>query len=655
MKKKILKFFPYIFCVLGIFFSALIWDHLALPYDENNLIQGTAFNKKLNPYNNTVRVLFFILFPISIFLLSFLYVKKTKILSLNPFDKDFFLSQNLNQDLQEKNYIIKQINLVSVIILFFLLLEFFTLDFSLLLVPIDIYHDGLTLVPSLIYEKYKSFWSSIHFDYGIGGNLRPFFLWNFLEIKSIGSLRFLDQLINLIIKIVLLILCRKISLIFYGRNNFALFYFLILSLSITSLINYFESLTSTGGSEFPLRILLFLIFFNFLLNSINKNIINYKSKIYNILLGLFSALSFTWFVDFAIYLNIVLIFYILILLFLNKYYHFKIILLSTILSWLIFISFFGVEETKEMFFQIKSNLSFIYYFNFLEFPKPFSDHYASSRALKILILIIVNIIICIKICLEKKFNLSTQKKLTFIFLIISSIIIFKSALIRSDTYHLKYTSGFIILLFLTQIYFLIFYYLKKLFPSFENLIFNKKKLNGIIFILILFLVLTKDINFIKIKNNFEKGIKEVFLKEDNYFLNFKPGMYNYGRRYNNNDYLEDRNFIDYYKKLTINDSCIQNFTEYLALAYFLNKPTCTKYYNAQFIQHGITDYLFLDEFEKNLPNYILYASPIFHIDKQGNIQQNELINGIPKVDTFIKKKYEFFENYLNKWVIFKKK
>ena len=51
----------------------------------------------------------------------------------------------------------------------------------------------------------------------------------------------------------------------------------------------------------------------------------------------------------------------------------------------------------------------------------------------------------------------------------------------------------------------------------------------------------------------------------------------------------NKEFINYYKNLTENDTCVQNFTEYLSISYYLKKPTCTSFYNPQFIQHDITD------------------------------------------------------------------
>lgn len=652
--KKYKFLIPYIFCLIGIGFALLIWDDLKLPYDPSNIIQGTAYNKQLNPYNNIIKVIFFIFFPLILFLFSFVYFKKN-LLSLNPSNKHFFLSErklfNKNKIDSKFNHYNNNLNYFTCLIFFLLVLEFLSLNFNFLLSPIDIYHDGLVLSPSINYQNYGALWSSIHFDYGVGGNLRPIFIWKLIGKNSIGSIRFLDTFIILIIKIILLALSRKISIIIFKNNNFFILFFLIFTLSVLELTEYFESLTGTGGAEFPLRVSLFLLFLYFLIENITLNESSYK----NILLGLFSSISFLWFTDISIYINGLLLIYLLYLIILKKNKKFNLIAFGIFLSWIFFVFNFSSKELLEMFSQINANLKFIYYFNFLEYPKPFSDHFDSARGAKSLILIILNAVLCINVCLDKKYQIDYKTKLLIIFLFISSLIIFKGALIRSDQYHLKYTSGLIFFLFLLQIYLLIFIYFKKKI-TLKIININKSYINIILSLaIIVFFTMYKNINLNDIYKNIKFEIKSVLLKDDLFFLNFKPGMYSYGKNYDENDYQDDKKFINYYRQLTEGDKCIQNFTEYLAISYFLNKSTCTSFYNAQFIQHGITDKKFLVEFKNNLPNFIIYTSPIVHIGKDGNLQQKNLLIGIPKVDDFIKKNYLFYENYLNKWVILKKK
>ena len=68
---------PVILAIIGVFICTFFWDFIKLPYDEDNIVQGISFNKKLNPYNNVLRVLFFILLPIFAFFLL-LFFKKSK-------------------------------------------------------------------------------------------------------------------------------------------------------------------------------------------------------------------------------------------------------------------------------------------------------------------------------------------------------------------------------------------------------------------------------------------------------------------------------------------------------------------------------------------------------------------------------------------------
>jgi len=649
---KFVKIYPYLFCFFSILIALVLWDFLKLPYDENNIVQGSSFNKKINPYDNTIKVLFFIFFPLLVFLLFFLRIKET--LSINPLRENFFLfSKNINFN---KNYLIgitniRMINYLTLLFVFLCFIEFLSLNFKILLQPIDIYHDGLVLVPPINFYNFKKFWLAIHFDYGIGGNLRPIFIWKLLGLESIGAARFLDQCIILFNKILLILICRKISFIIRNKEQISIIFFTLLSISTIQLTDYFVSLTGTGGSEFPLRLFLFLIFYFLLIENIQYKNIYFKSFI----LGTLSSASFLWFTDIAFYINGVLFIFLLTLFFIKDLKKIYFISFGAFFSWISFLLIFGLNEVNQMFYQITSNLEFIYYFNFLEFPKPFSDDYASSRALKSLLLIILNGIICINLCLNKKLNVSLKGKLLLIITFVCSIVIFKSALVRSDSYHLKYTLGFILFLFFIQTYYLLFVCQNFISNNISkiNLKSNTKKYTIVIFILGFF-IFTEKINPSKMFKNFKNEISFVLNMDDDYFLNFKSGMYNYGRIYSEKNQNDDKEFIKFYRNLTIKDNCVQNFTEYLGLAYFLKKPTCTSFYNPQFIQHGVTDKKFIEEFEKNLPSYILYGSPITFFDKSGYRQQNYLMNGIPDVETFIKKNYSFYTSYLNNWIIYKK-
>ena len=516
----------------------------------------------------------------------------------------------------------------------------------------------MILVPPLNFYEIKKFWLSIHFDYGIGGNLRPILIWKLLGLETIGAARFFDQSIILLNKILIIFICRKLSIIIRIKDKISVVFYFILTLASIQLTDYFISLTGTGGSEFPLRLSLFLIFYLFLIDNIYTSNNFFK----NFLLGLFSSFSFLWFTDIAFYINGVIVIYLFILLFIKSYNEILYIIFGIISSWIIFLFTFGLNEVNQMFFQISANLKFIYYLNFIEFPKPLSEHSASSRALKSMLLIIINGILVLNLCLNKKFNINYKGKLVLLITFVCSLIIFKSALVRSDQYHLKYTLGFILLLFFIQTFYL--------FVMYQNLIIKKINTDkiqrkflflGVIVFTTSFYIISNKIQFNKIISNYKSEIFYLLKKEDDHFLDFKVGMFNYGRIYNAENIRDDKKFIQFYKDLTKEDKCVQNFTEYLGLAYFLKKPTCTTFYNAQFIQHNFTDKKFLDEFRLNLPNFILYKAPMIlqYTSKTSELgsknDTNKLLKGAPDVEKFLQKNYSFYTSYLDNWIIYKKK
>ena len=69
---------PVILAIIGVFICTFFGILSKLPYDENNIVQGTSFNKKLNPYNNVLRVLFFYFITNICFFFYFYFSKKSK-------------------------------------------------------------------------------------------------------------------------------------------------------------------------------------------------------------------------------------------------------------------------------------------------------------------------------------------------------------------------------------------------------------------------------------------------------------------------------------------------------------------------------------------------------------------------------------------------
>lgn len=265
-------------------------------------------------------------------------------------------------------------------------------------------------------------------------------------------------------------------------------------------------------------------------------------------------------------------------------------------------------------------------FFFLEFPKPLINHPHSFRGFRSLIVVIINGIFCIYFCLNKQNNINFQLKICLILLFISSIFFFKSALVRSDSYHIRYASGVSFLLFFLNLF--LFFFSKEKFIK-----FLKKKIIFKIYYLIFYSVFSLLFLPSLAKNLYNNNslifnFNKVISKNENFFLK-KDDIY----------------FIDYYKNLSILDSCVQVFTDYTSLPYFLKKPSCTRFYRPEFILKDFTEDKFLKDFKIKSPEFILYSSPISIATLNDNM---------PETQKYIKNNYSFFNSFNKKWFVYKK-
>jgi hypothetical protein len=140
--------------------------------------------------------------------------------------------------------------------------------------------------------------------------------------------------------------------------------------------------------------------------------------------------------------------------------------------------------------------------------------------------------------------------------------------------------------------------------------------------LIFFIILnfTKDKN-VQLRNipNFYTSVGALIYKDDFAFIN--------------KDYQD---FIIYYDKLTKNHECITVVTIDNSIPYFLNKPTCSKYYISYISSPEYIQNKFVNEISVKKPVYIAYGKH-------------------PKLDIvkkYILQNYSFFKK-INKWTIYR--
>ena len=201
------KHLPYILLVVSVIFCAFFWDKIRLPYDESNLIQGEYFFKKYNPNNEILRFLIFIFIPLGIFLITYLRFNE-KTYSLYPKSDNFFLKKNIGNFSYDSN-----INYITFILIFLISLEFFIIDFNpYLSAPLDNFHEGTNLVPTVNYIFKKSLWTSTLYDYGLAPNHFGIIFWKTKALLTIGSIRFIMIVLLFFNKLLLILICRKISL-----------------------------------------------------------------------------------------------------------------------------------------------------------------------------------------------------------------------------------------------------------------------------------------------------------------------------------------------------------------------------------------------------------------------------------------------------------
>jgi len=600
MKKAI----PWLSLILGIIFSTIIWNYISLPYDNTNTINGQYSLNKINPLNDTLRGLFFIFFPLFLYLITFIKFNKKLI------TKKIFQSKNaiLNNN----------IDYLCVILIIFSILEFYSLNYKNFLGAIDVHHEGTFLTAQLNFFSKNQIWTGTFFDYGFLGNSIGIFFNSIFDGYSIGIQRFLFKVLILLNKILIILICRQIIISISSTNKKEIL-FLIFSLSSITLASFYEHVTPFHSRVFIYLIATLLIF----------NIVTAKKNSFfkSFLTGFFSLLSILFYWDIGSYINVLLIVFLAYLFFTKNYGNFYSVILGVLLSWIIFFILTPSNEFKEFFNQYSIILNVSDYLIGIEFPKPFSDK--STRHTKALLLIIFSGVFLINYIFDKLKNESLESKFLLFFIFISSILFLKSGLTRSDGPHIKYSSGqYTLLIFFFITYYLINFINKFNFFSKINYFFQKKNYFVFLSIIVCFLFIFQN-NYFSFLNIFNsaKNFHAITKIDDKEFLD--------------NDYYK---FIEIYKDLVKDENCVQQFTDDNAIPYLVGKPTCTKYYvNAHIIKNWTEDN-FIEELKLFKPNYIVYSSKI-------NWFKNR--NNAPNADKFILDNYELFKD-LSPWTIYKK-
>ncbi len=601
------KYLPISSSLLLLAISIIFWDSIKLPYDESNVIVGQPFYKKFNPINDKIRFLFFIVPSVLIYLFCYLRVN-TNTFRFNLKSKDFFLYRLKIKEVNADN----SLNLYSFLFILLITLEFFSLDFNRYIKTVDMFHDGTLLVPPLNYLQNKELLKSTIHNYGFIGNNLGLFSNFVLGYYSIGSITFISLMLVYLNKFFIILISKKIISYLNFEDTLKKLLFIIFTFFlIFSIPHYF------GGPRTSL-----FLFFILLLGTALCDSTFSKFKFF--IVGIFSVISLLWWFDIGFYTNLLIILTAIYLVLNKENEKLLVLLVSIISSWSLFLLIISPEEIKELFYQLNFIYSTSHYSLSIEYIKPFSAN--SGRWTKALIIIYMASLMLIHLNFSKKFFVNYKVKVFISLLFIAGVILFNDALMRSDSMHVKSSSGLYTSVFVLLILIFLFQRIK-IIRKIKKLNYNLKfiSFNIIVFIFLTFIFFSsvKITNIFYVKNNIEKLIKA----EDNLFLDNNLST-----------------FLKRYKELSKTDDCVQVLSSDVAVPYFLKKPSCTQFFMPVFILNGITESKFIDQLNKSAPNIILFKSP--------NIVLLETLN-MPNVLRHVEEKYSFHENY--KGYIFYKK
>ncbi len=607
------NFFPHFILIALVFLLSFLWPYIKLPFDTSITIRGEDYLPNLhNPLNDSVRFFLFISLPIGFYFFYKLFFHK---LNLFFFLKKFCFNTDDHYKPDSFIYKNKDLSLYSLLIVFIVLLQFFSLDFEIFISPIDMFHEGVWLTASSNSIYTNEFWQSSYVTRGLFGSFYNFFLWKITSINSIGLSRFFPLLITLFCKILLILISKSLvekNLMNKTEKNL---FFIILSFLLINLFSY----DITANNYYRLFLLLF---FCFLLLNYFKTF--EKKSISFVIMGLLSSTSMFWFVDIGFFINFLIIFFLIFLFFKKQYLDLIHLTFYIILGWFLWYILLPDKELVEFIRNTYQILTTIEYIGGLIYPTPFFSK--DARSTRALIIILIVGIWLVGFLFKDNHKITVNTKLSLIFLFIASCISFKIALGRSDTTHIK--AG-IILAFIPFYYFVINYLIRFIKKIFVKEQFKKFFKYTPILTLIFFIILnfTEDKN-IQLRNipKFFSSVNSLIYKDDFAFI--------------------DKNYQDFiidYNKLTKNHKCVTIITKDNAIPYFLKKPTCSKFYVAYTASPENLQNKFVSDISVKKPVYIAYESLM-----DGYVKHPQL----HIVKKYILQNYSFFRK-INKWIVYK--
>jgi len=625
MKLKNFKKNSIVFLIVS--FSLIIvtflWDQIFVPLNNPKGIIGPLSIQDYNPLNDTIRYILFITLPALLFFTSKIIINKKK------FSIKEILFEKL--DKSENSHSNKYFIIPSLFFFFVIIFEFLSLN--LFNYRLDTFHDGDFLTPAYNYLFMNKLWLSSYTVHGGSDFFYPIIMWKILGLNTIGAARFSFYFLILLLKFLSIIFSYQLTKNLYLKRCTKLFFFIILSSILISMSSFTVPLNYSYFSYRDIYILLFLIFFMqlFINDSFKLSIL--------ISITLISTISALMHIDTGFYINFILLSYIFYLFILKKYKEIFVIFLSLFIFWLLIIYFISFEEFKAFLDHSISMIFSLDLMHGLKYPTPFfsinESEYGTRATRGLLLQLTAGLFVINYLFLGKK-KISSSKKIFFVFLYLVSFIMYKNGLGRSDSNHLRMSADFPILI---NIFFILNYF----FIFFEKKILNKSLFSFKFFAFLSAIYLSSFYLLNISKYNF------------NNMINYKKNFLTY-INYKDENFIDSKTikFVNYYKKLNEESSCIQIFTFDLAIPYLLKKPSCTKYFSSWLASSTVKQ----NDYVKNLitvdPKYILYNSTGTNFDLTYKPEPPEVYERLYIVNSYILSNYKQF-NFIDDYVILEKK
>ena len=288
--------------IISILIATLLWEKIVLPLNNISGAKGLLTSTNYNPTNDTIRYIFFIAFPLIVYLFSN-QILKNKVIRI----------RELIFEKEEKVINYHPILIIlSFIFIIFIFLEFFSVNYSYSEHFMDHTHDGNYLTPTQNYWFTKNFWTSSHLTHGASDIFYPLLMWKILGVESVGAVRTFPIFLILFVKLLCVLLSYQLTKISNLSKESKILFFTIFTSILISMSNYTFLGASYYMSDKDIYIILFLIFF------IELFIHSKFRSLFIILICLIATISVLLQIDKGAYINFILAFYCLYLLFAKK-------------------------------------------------------------------------------------------------------------------------------------------------------------------------------------------------------------------------------------------------------------------------------------------------------------------------------------------------